>query len=178
MYNDSNQPLINYQQPPGYQQPPKKKGKGLIIALIILGAVLLLGSAYGLFVAVTSSNTGILASSSTPPEGYLSQDEDGVRFLKFVTNGSNLSGTWQGITLSERKLTYPSGALTGVLNGENISITLTYLGFQIPTTGTLKDNTLTLNTPGPDGNTKQAVYHGALEADYTTAFNAFKAAHQ
>lgn len=64
------QPNTNYPQgypQPNYQQPPKKKGKGLMIALIILGSVFVLCATCGIIAAVasvTTSNTGTLTSST------------------------------------------------------------------------------------------------------------------
>jgi hypothetical protein len=120
-----------------------------------------------------------ISPTPTPtPDGYLRSDDTGVRWLQWTEANGQITGLWNTSTLQNGKIIYTNGALSGTHNGDNISLIMKYLGQEVAATGTLKNNVLSLQTPGDNGHMLSVTYYGASKAEYDKALATFKTKHK
>lgn len=112
-----------------------------------------------------------LHSMFATPDGYLYTSNTSVAFVQFTTDkNGHMSGTFQEVSAtSSETISTQESAFTGVLDGSQVSLTFSALGFSATVTGTLNGNTLTLHIPDANGYMATEVFQGAQVADYNDA---------
>jgi hypothetical protein len=140
--------------------------------------------------ACGGGNDNAASSSSSTPKptptpsptpttvSYLRTDDGNVRFLKWtVGTGGSLTGLWSAATVQNNAPVYQNGTLTGTINGDNLTLTMSLGGQSQSATGTLSNGVLTLQEAGDNGQLQSVVYQPCSTDQYTQAVNTFKAAH-
>lgn len=148
--------------------PPQRKRSPWLIIVLLIGLVLVLVTGYFL-----------LFPAKHPPDGYMNT-EDGLtahalRYLKWTEANGQINGYWSIAEVKNNaKPDYGSGALTGIHNGNQISLTF-YPNFGDTSTGTLENDVLTLQTPSRYGTIDTLVFQGVTQAQYNQELSNFKA---
>lgn len=111
-------------------------------------------------------------------DGYMRNDAEGVRFLKWTKgSGGQLTGCLSITTPNNGKPEYHNFTLGGMRNGQNIYLTVCFSTMNVSYTGTLTDRNrkLTLQTRCNNGQMETFEYHACKLSQYNQEIAAFKA---
>ena len=117
-------------------------------------------------------------SQEAAPGSYLSTSSTNVLFLQWVNNNGQLSGQLQEVyTTSDNPLHVQQNneAFTGVLNGSQLSLSISLFGVTKTITGTFDGSTLKLVVPNQNGQLDTIILHPATVDDYNKAAASFEA---
>jgi hypothetical protein len=153
---------------------------GMIVKKLVVLLVCLCGSLF--LVGCDNPISQVVAKVAPKPvDGYLAVQSDNIAWVKLViSDAGQVSGQWIANDIASsgagEQIVFP---LTGTYAKQSNAISMILqgpLGVSINVTGTLKDDTLTLQMQ-QNGATKQKVLKGASEQEYQTALSAFQAKH-
>lgn len=107
--------------------------------------------------------------------GFLATSTQWVQFIQWTETNQQIVGQLESAQIdSTNSLQLQTGnySITGVQNGDNISISISDLGTTL--TGTLSGNTLTLVVPQQDGTLATEEFRPATVSDYNSALAALQ----
>jgi hypothetical protein len=114
-------------------------------------------------------------------DGYLQTDSEDVRYLTWVENNGQITGSWSTTYINPQthKPLSTDGSLTGTHVGDAISVEIEYgLGQHLTGTGTLDNNMLTLEINSVlSGTITQYTFQGVPESAYEQALADFRTTH-
>lgn len=121
----------------------------------------------------TSANDVATAGDANPPvetgqNVYICAGDTSATLLQWNNLHGALSGSYTEARLSGtapgEKVSSDNASLTGTLSGSSVTLSINVLVFTQPLSGTVKDQTLTLNVPQSDGTLQPATCQaGSLE---------------
>jgi len=132
-----------------------------------------------MFISLLAFTTLLTAcgSQGSAPGGYLSTSNTHVLFIQWTNNNGQLSGQLQEVYISSSnpmQVQQENEAITGTLNGSQVSLSISVFGFTKTITGTYDGSTLTLVIPDQNGQLDTVVLQSATVDDYNKAAATFE----
>ena len=116
-----------------------------------------------------------LIGNTQPVDGYMRTASDSIHFYRWTEANGIISGTWTIGIVQNGKSQFLSGHLSGIHNGEQISLTLDGVpGAKATASGTIKDRVITLQAPRDDGSIETVTYQAVTLEEYNAALTDFK----
>lgn len=118
------------------------------------------------------TNNGSQPTSEASQQGYLMETTQEASFIKWTEAAGNINGQLQTIYVSGTNPPQTESetvGFTGILEGSELTVTISILGASETWTGTLEGDALTLMIPSNEGILEPYTFEAATVEDYNRA---------